>query len=59
MAVRVHTVEGGGTKGIDIVVVDIHGEGREVANAALPVGGDLVAGFRGVPGDAGKGFPPL
>ena len=53
MAVFADAVEGGGAECVDVVVVDVHGEGREVADAALPVGRDLVAGFRGVPGDTG------
>ena len=38
-----------------MVVVDVHGEGREVADAAFPVGRDFVEGFRGIPEDAGEG----
>ena len=58
MAVLADAVEGGGAEGVDVVVVDVDGEGCEVADAALPVGRDFVAGFRGVPGDAGKGLLP-
>ena len=59
LAVFADAVEGGGAEVVDVIVVDVDGEGREVADAALPVGRDFVAGFRGVPGNAREGFPPL
>ena len=59
LAVLADAIDAGGAESVDVVVVDVDGEGREVADAALPVGNDLVTGFRGIPGDAGKGFPPL
>ena len=59
LGVFADAVEGGGAEGVDVVVVDVHGEGREVADAALPVDRDLVAGLGGIPGDAGEGLPPL
>ena len=59
LAVFADAVERGGTEVIDVVVVDVDGEGREVADAAFPVGRNLVAGFRGVPGDAREGLAPL
>lgn len=59
LAVFTDAVEGGGAEGVDVVVVDVHGEGREVADAAFPVGRDLVAGLGGIPGDADEGLAPL
>ena len=59
LAVLADAVEGGGAEVVDVVVVAVHGEGREVADAALPVGRDFIAGFRGIPGNAGKGLPPF
>ncbi len=59
LAVLADAVEGGGAECVDVVVVDVHGEGREVTESALAVGRDLVAGFGGIPGDAGEGLPPL
>ena len=59
LAVFADAVERDGAEVIDVVVVDVDCKGREVADAAFSVGGDLVAGFHGVPRDAGKGFPPL
>ena len=35
LAVLADAVERGGAEGVDVVVVDIHGEGREVADAAF------------------------
>ena len=35
MAVFADAVERGGAEGVDVVVVDVHGEGREVADAAF------------------------
>ena len=59
LAVLADAVEGGGAEVVDVVVVDVHGEGREVADAALPVGRDLVAGFRSIPRDARERLSPL